>query len=217
MIRREHESDQLHRTLVETPLGRFALTASARGLRTLVPLGAGADSRDRDLRFAADTSAAPESRPHLASPGAAAVARDEPRHPQLAAATAALHAYCDGDPLPYSGALDLAGSEFQLRVWRRLLAIPFGAQATYGELAADLGLPGEARAVGAAVAANPVAILVPCHRVVGADGTLRGYAWGLDLKRRLLAHETGHAPALIQSPGAYGARRRGNPGSLAGG
>ena len=78
-------------------------------------------------------------------------------------------------------------------MWRRLLAIPFGAQTTYGALAADLGAPGDARAVGAAVAANPVAILVPCHRVVGAGGALRGYAWGLDLKRRLLTHETAHA------------------------
>ncbi|TMQ50622.1 MAG: methylated-DNA--[protein]-cysteine S-methyltransferase, partial [Candidatus Eisenbacteria bacterium] len=60
---------------------------------------------------------------------------------------------------------------------------------TYGALARDLGVPGDARAVGAAVAANPIAILVPCHRVVGAGGTLRGYAWGVDFKRRLLAHE----------------------------
>jgi len=60
---------------------------------------------------------------------------------------------------------------------------------TYGALAKDLGLPGEARAVGQAIASNPVAILIPCHRVVGAGGTLRGYAWGLDLKGRLLAHE----------------------------
>jgi len=156
-----------HRAVADTPLGRFALAASESGLRSLVPVRDRADS----LRCVA-------------------------HHPHVAAARAALEAYCAGDPAPYRGALDLIGSEFQLRVWRRLLAIPFGAQMTYGEIAADLGVPGEARSVGAAVAANPVAILVPCHRVVGAGGTLRGYAWGLDLKLRLLAHETGHASPL---------------------
>ena len=152
------------RTEVETMLGRFVLAATAEGLCSLVPLGAGA-------------------RPAAA----AAQAAEEPQH--LCQAVQALRAYCAGDPTPYGGALDLAGTEFQLRVWRRLLAVPYGAQVTYGALATDLGLPGEARAVGTAVAANPIAILIPCHRVVGAGGTLRGYAWGLDLKRRLLARE----------------------------
>ena len=101
----------------------------------------------------------------------------------------ALRAYCAREAAPYAGELDLAGTDFQLRVWRRLLEIPFGGQVTYGSIAADLGQRGDARAVGTAVAANPIAILIPCHRVVGAGGALRGYAWGLDLKGRLLAHE----------------------------
>ena len=164
------ESDRLQRSVVETLLGRFALTASAQGLRSLVPLGVGGGF-DRG------------------EPRGAPAAADEAGLRHLQAAVAALRGYCAGDPSPFAGALDLAGTDFQLRVWRRLLAIPFGAQITYGTLAAELGVAGEARAVGAAVAANPVAILVPCHRVVGAGGTLRGYAWGLDLKRRLLARE----------------------------
>jgi O-6-methylguanine DNA methyltransferase len=68
---------------------------------------------------------------------------------------------------------------------------------TYGAIAAALDMPGEARAVGAAVGANPLCVLVPCHRVVGADGSLRGFAWGLDLKRRLLAHEGSAAMELF--------------------
>ena len=180
------DSDRLQRTVIETPLGRFAIAASARGLCTLVPLGAGFASGRGASRPAHETGA-PETDRSSLSPGAGEPAAEAPEH--LRAAAAVLNAYCAGDASPYAGALDLSGSDFQLRVWRRLLAIPFGAQVTYGAIAVDLGVPADARAVGAAVAGNPVAILVPCHRVVGAGGTLRGYAWGIDLKRRLLAHE----------------------------
>jgi methylated-DNA-[protein]-cysteine S-methyltransferase len=81
------------------------------------------------------------------------------------------------------------GSPFQLRVWEELRTIPRGATMTYGELAARLGMPGAARAVGSAVARNPISIVVPCHRVVGADGSLTGYAGGVERKRALLAME----------------------------
>jgi O-6-methylguanine DNA methyltransferase len=100
--------------------------------------------------------------------------------------------YFDGDV----AALDdvrvaAAGTPFQRRVWAALRRIPVGETTTYGRLAAALGCPGSARAVGAANGANPVAIAVPCHRVVGADGTLTGYAGGLERKRFLLRHEAG--------------------------
>lgn len=110
-------------------------------------------------------------------------------------ALAALDAYFagQGHRLP---ALDLHGSEFERAVWEELLRIPFGETRTYGEIAARLGRPGAARAVGAANGRNPVAILVPCHRVVQAGGKLGGYAGGLDAKRWLLAHEAAHAPLL---------------------
>jgi len=81
------------------------------------------------------------------------------------------------------------GTPFQQRVWEELRSIPRGETLTYGELAARIGRPGAARAVGSAVARNPVAIVVPCHRVVGADGSLTGYAGGLERKRTLLAIE----------------------------
>lgn len=88
-----------------------------------------------------------------------------------------------------------AGTPFQQRVWTALREIPYGTTATYGELAAALGSPGASRAVGAANARNPVSIVVPCHRVVGAGGAITGYAGGLARKRALLDLEAGH-PAL---------------------
>lgn len=113
----------------------------------------------------------------------------------LEAAEAALQSYFAGRA-PAVPALDLRGSPFQLLVWNALLAIPWGEVRTYGELATSLGRPGSARAVGGANHENPVAILVPCHRVVQANGRLGGYAGGPDLKRWLLAHEAAYAPAL---------------------
>ncbi|HJM51300.1 MAG TPA: methylated-DNA--[protein]-cysteine S-methyltransferase [Alphaproteobacteria bacterium] len=83
----------------------------------------------------------------------------------------------------------LAGTPFQETVWAALRSIPVGATTTYGELAAGLGRPGAARAVGRANALNPVGIAVPCHRVIGADGSLTGYAGGIERKRWLLEHE----------------------------
>ena len=83
------------------------------------------------------------------------------------------------------------GTPFERAVWAQLRAIPFGETRTYGQIAAALGRPGASRAVGRACSANPVLILTPCHRVVGAAGTLTGFAAGLDMKRALLIHE-GH-------------------------
>ncbi len=119
--------------------------------------------------------------------------------------TDALDAACGGDPPPRcSGTasgeprdIPLAfrhGTPFQRRVWQELRAIPRGSTLTYAELASRIGRPGAARAIGSAVARNPLSIVVPCHRVVGAGGSLTGYAGGLAAKRRLLRHE-GALPA----------------------
>jgi methylated-DNA-[protein]-cysteine S-methyltransferase len=113
----------------------------------------------------------------------------------LEAARRALADYFAGR-VPLLPALDLQGSDFQRLVWRALLDIPWGEVRTYGEVAAALGRPGAARAVGAANGKNPVAILVPCHRVVAAGGRLGGYSGGLQVKRELLAHEAAHGPVL---------------------
>jgi methylated-DNA-[protein]-cysteine S-methyltransferase len=109
--------------------------------------------------------------------------------------TSAVDAYFAGD-LAAIDALPVAarGTEFQLEVWRALRAIPCGTTATYSEIARRIGRPSAVRAVGLANGSNPVGVVVPCHRVVGADGTLTGYGGGLERKRWLLAHE-GAEPA----------------------
>jgi methylated-DNA-[protein]-cysteine S-methyltransferase len=83
------------------------------------------------------------------------------------------------------------GSDFERRVWRELMSIPYGETASYGEIAARIGHPGKARAVGRANGRNPIAIVCPCHRVIGSDGSLTGYGGGLDKKRTLLDLEAG--------------------------
>jgi methylated-DNA-[protein]-cysteine S-methyltransferase len=100
-----------------------------------------------------------------------------------------LQEYFEGRRRSFSLPIAAKGTAFQQRVWKALLDIPFGETESYGALAARIGRPGAARAVGAANSRNPVAIAVPCHRVIGADGTLTGYAGGEDRKRWLLDHE----------------------------
>jgi methylated-DNA-[protein]-cysteine S-methyltransferase len=170
------------RVRVSTALGEFMVVASGRGLRAIAP---------------------------AAADGAAVTASD-PAVAHARAAADALRRYADGEPVRFAGALDVSGSPLERAVWERLRAIPFGATASYGRIARDVGAPGEARAIGAAVGANPICILVPCHRVVGADGSLRGFAWGLDLKRRLLAHE-GSAALPLFEPGLGASLSPGRP------
>ena len=90
--------------------------------------------------------------------------------------------------------IDAQGTEFQHRVWDQLRKIPHGETASYGEIARRLGQPGASRAVGMANNANPVAVIVPCHRVIGADGSMIGFGAGIDRKRWLLAHEAALPP-----------------------
>ncbi len=102
---------------------------------------------------------------------------------------AGLAKYAAGETAMPALPLDIRGTEFQLRVWRELVAIPAGTTRTYGEVARRVGNPAAARATGAAVGANPVSILIPCHRAVAFDGALHNYRWGLEAKRRLLEIE----------------------------
>ncbi|MFF9791077.1 methylated-DNA--[protein]-cysteine S-methyltransferase [Streptomyces bacillaris] len=102
-----------------------------------------------------------------------------------------LTAYFAGDLTTFDVPLALHGTPFQRSVWAELLKIPYGETRTYGELAEELGKPGASRAVGLANGKNPVSIIVPCHRVIGASGSLTGYGGGLDRKQRLLAFESG--------------------------
>jgi methylated-DNA-[protein]-cysteine S-methyltransferase len=97
--------------------------------------------------------------------------------------------YFEGSRRIFDLPLAPAGGDFQKRVWAELVRIPFGETITYAELARRVGRPGAARAVGRANATNPIALIVPCHRVIGSNGKLTGYAYGVDLKEKLLAWE----------------------------
>ncbi len=106
---------------------------------------------------------------------------------------AQLREYFAGERLAFDLALVMAGTPFERRVWSALTEIPYGETCSYGELARRLDQPSAARAVGLANGRNPIAVIVPCHRVIGADGTLTGYGGGLERKRILLELESGQA------------------------
>src|SRR5579871_3360877 len=108
-----------------------------------------------------------------------------------------LDEYFAGERREFGLQLAPSGGEFELAVWRALLEIPYGVTASYGEIARRVGAPDAARAVGVANARNPLAVIVPCHRVIGADGTLTGYGGGLERKRLLLDLESGVLALLV--------------------
>lgn len=154
-----------------SPWGTLRLLATDRGLcRIVLP---GEEGIDRWLaRYLAGA---------VAVEGAAILQRAQEQ----------LHAYFAGRRRAWDLPLDIYGTPFQQAVWKLLLDIPYGETRSYAQLAAALGRPGAARAVGQANGANPLPIVVPCHRVVQADGSLGGYGGGLALKRALLELETG--------------------------
>ena len=152
-----------------TPFGEMLLAATDRGV---VALGFGNTDVEAALWLTAEF------------PGRELQRDDAGLHTTLAAALEHL----DGER-DFSFPLAGEGSDFQNRVWLALRSIPFGETRTYTQLAAMVGQPHAVRAVASACATNPISVLVPCHRVLGADGTLRGYRWGLERKARLLEHE----------------------------
>jgi methylated-DNA-[protein]-cysteine S-methyltransferase len=133
--------------------------------------------------------------PHASVPAARWTRAREP----FEAAIAQLEEYFEGTRRRFDLILAPEGSPFQCEVWAMLRRISYGDTITYGELARRLGRSNAARAVGAANGRNPIPIVIPCHRVVGADGSLTGFGGGLDIKRRLLAHETRYR---VPAPGA---------------
>ena len=154
---------------VNTDLGQFGLAASDAGLRAVALPGA--DLRRRLLSGFAD-----------------GLAVEDPAY--LMDLADRLRAYCGGALVSFDDlTLDVVGTPFQLAVWGATRSIPRGQTRSYGQIAAQVGRPGAARAVGAAQGANPGPIVVPCHRVVGSDGALRGFGGGLPLKARLLVLE----------------------------
>jgi len=165
------------------PVLAESIRFSAAALRTRVGVLRVVASEDRVLCIELPgTAAMPFAGPLLRG-------RRRSRGPALDAALSQLREYFSGARRRFSVRVAPTGTDFQQRVWRAIAAIPFGETRTYGELAAALGGPPLARAVGAATAANPIPILIPCHRVIGADGSLTGYGGGLRMKVWLLHHE----------------------------
>ncbi|MBS1695847.1 MAG: methylated-DNA--[protein]-cysteine S-methyltransferase [Actinobacteria bacterium] len=110
-----------------------------------------------------------------------------------------LAAYFAGELTEFDLRLDLAGTDFQRRVWTALQTIPYGQTRSYGDIARQIGSPGAFRAVGLANGHNPIGIIVPCHRVIGSNGSLTGYGGGIDRKRALLELEKSHSIPMTPS------------------
>jgi methylated-DNA-[protein]-cysteine S-methyltransferase len=121
--------------------------------------------------------------------------KPDPRARPLIQAKRELDEYFGGRRRIFEVALAAEGTPFQRAVWKAIARVPFGETISYAELARRAGRPGSARAAGAATGRNPIGVIVPCHRIVGTDGSLTGYAGGVDKKRALLAHESGAGSA----------------------
>src|SRR5438552_4297477 len=161
-----HNKPMLHSTTHPTPVGTLTLVASDRGLHAVL--------WPKLSRQQAGISPRP---------------RHNPDHPILQKTALQMDEYFAGSRTSFDLPLDLEGTRFQLAAWRSLADIPFGTTTTYGRQAAALGIPTAARAIGAANGANPVCIVLPCHRVIGSDGSLTGFGGGLPVMQWLLDHE----------------------------
>jgi AraC family transcriptional regulator of adaptative response/methylated-DNA-[protein]-cysteine methyltransferase len=167
--RKQGAGELIHYTIARTPIGQMLLAATERGVCS-IRFRDSADHLERELRSE--------------YPKAEILHSDR----KLAGQVKALRQIIQGEtdtPLP----LDIQATAFQRRVWERLKAIPRGATKSYSKIAADIGHPKAARAVARACATNPVAVAIPCHRVVREDGAMGGYRWGVDRKKKLLALE----------------------------
>ncbi|HWC68116.1 MAG TPA: methylated-DNA--[protein]-cysteine S-methyltransferase [Acidimicrobiales bacterium] len=131
---------------------------------------------------------------------------DDSDHPVLVAAADQLRAYFAGELDEFALPLAAVGTAFQKEVWDALAEIPYGETISYGELARRVGKPNASRAVGLANGRNPLPIIVPCHRVIGANGTLTGYGGGIERKQWLLEHEREHAGMTLPLGGGRGTR-----------
>lgn len=162
-MRHRWKEMNVHRTRVESPIGDIVITGDDDAITLLGRIG--------KARF--------DSGEWVEVDRFAAIKEAEQQ----------LEAYWAGELFEFDLPLNPSGTPFQKKVWAALCNIPYGKTATYGEIAQQIGTPTASRAVGAANGRNPIAIVVPCHRVIGSNGKLTGYAGGLDMKEALLAHE----------------------------
>jgi O-6-methylguanine DNA methyltransferase len=183
-------------TIADSPLGRILIATTPVGLCWL---GVGDSDARLETELRADLAAAEFT--HIAQPiredsrNAARIAEFARDADGLATLARTVVDYVSGGSRDLAFAIDLRATPFQIAVWRELCAIPRGATRSYGEIARRLGRPDASRAVGRANGANPLAIVIPCHRAIGGDGSLTGYRWGLAYKRRLLEDECALAQA----------------------
>ncbi|HTT22888.1 MAG TPA: methylated-DNA--[protein]-cysteine S-methyltransferase [Candidatus Sulfotelmatobacter sp.] len=166
----------IHYTIFPSPVGPLFLAASVKGLVAL----------EFDARLPGQQTIRPNPRDLRAESSAV---RFESGGDRMSCYSDELQEYFAGSRREFKFALDLRGTEFQRACWKALLAIPYGETCTYGDIARAVGRPHGFRAVGMANNRNPIAIVVPCHRVIASDGTLCGYGGGLDVKRKLLELE----------------------------
>jgi O-6-methylguanine DNA methyltransferase len=172
--------ETLHTINVDSPIGPLFLAASAHGLVAL----------EFDARLPGQQSIRPNPRDLRKEKEKEQKGFSfENSPPQMQAYLRELQEYFARKRREFTFPLDLRGTDFQQACWRALLSIPYGATRTYADIARAVGKPNAFRAVGMANNRNPIAIVVPCHRVIASDGTLCGYGGGLDVKRRLLELE----------------------------
>ena len=164
--------DRHYITTMDSQFGELTLVANDRGLRSLIWPGelGGRISIPDDVTHTSD-------------------------HPVLRSTRAQLEEYLDGKRTVFDLPLDLHGTEFQKMAWLALASIPYGTTTTYGVQAKRIGRPRAFRAIGAANGRNPISIILPCHRVIGAGGDLVGYGGGIETKRQLLAFEQVNPPS----------------------
>jgi methylated-DNA-[protein]-cysteine S-methyltransferase len=165
-----NDATQIHYTLTESPIGELLLVGTGRALHVL-----SMQEGRRPVRIDPEWIESEE---------------------RFEDALTQLTEYFEGRRAEFDLPLAPAGTPFQLRVWEALREIPYGETATYSEIARTVGVPSAPRAVGVANGLNPIAVIVPCHRVIGSDGSLTGYGGGLERKRRLLDLEAGVLPLL---------------------
>jgi AraC family transcriptional regulator of adaptative response/methylated-DNA-[protein]-cysteine methyltransferase len=178
-FRRGGEGLRIRYSIIDSPLGRLLVAATEKGV-------CGVCIGDSDAFV--ERSLAEDY------PSAILHRRDE----ELKEWTGAFMKYFDGEHLALNVPLDVRATAFQSRVWKIIQSIPFGKTTTYGKIAQELGEPEASRAVARACATNPVALVIPCHRVIGKDGNLRGYRWGKKRKQTLLKLEQAPVPGTIQ-------------------
>ncbi|HEY4161958.1 MAG TPA: methylated-DNA--[protein]-cysteine S-methyltransferase [Dongiaceae bacterium] len=172
---KKFESSYVYK-MMDSPIGELKLVGSDRGLAAILW------ANDNPKRVQLNILGEDES------------------HPVLIETEWQVNEFFAGKRKTFSVKLDFVGTEFQNKVWQALLTIPFGETRSYSEIARQIGNPKAVRAVGAANGKNPISIIAPCHRVIGASGELTGFAGGLEAKARLLMLEAGKHSVLAASP-----------------